>query len=144
VIGRFVYALVLLAMMGVNQPHALAATGTAKSPVKTPADARIEETIKAKLAKSKLRSDHFTFSVSKGVATIEGNTSVMQHKGVMTRIAKTSGAVSVRNNIRISDAAKAKANASLAKTRPAPASPAAPETPAPSIPRAVVLRPGSQ
>ncbi len=82
---------------------------------KTPADAQIERSIMTKLAKSKLSADHFTVSVSKGVATIEGSTSVMQHKGVMTRMAKSCGAVTVRNNIRISDAAKAKAVANLSK-----------------------------
>lgn len=144
-ITRLVSGLVLLASMGLNQSPAMAATGTAKPPVKTPADAQIEQTIRTKLAKSKLSADHFTVSVTKGVATIGGTTSVMQHKGAMTRMAKTSGATSVHNNIRIADAAKAKATASLAKGRTAgSASTAAPpDQPAP-IPRAVVLRPNTQ
>lgn len=123
-ITRLLYALFLFATMGLNQPASAASTGAVNSPKpqiqtqpKTPADAQIERAIKNKLAKSKLNADHFTVSVTKGVATIEGSTSVMQHKGAMTRIAKTSGATTVRNNIRISDAAKAKAVAGLTKNR---------------------------
>jgi hypothetical protein len=93
-------------------------------------DAQIERTIKQKLAKSKLNADHFTVSVLKGVATLEGQTGVMQHKGTATRIAKTSGANDVRNNIRVSNEAKAKATARLAAGRTA-------------SPRAPVLAPGA-
>lgn len=104
-----------------NMPAAESVAPTVKAQQKAvrkaPADAAIEARIQEKLAKSKLAADHFTFSVTNGVATIEGTTSVMQHKGVMTRMAKSAGAVAVRNNIRISDAAKAKATASLAKAR---------------------------
>jgi len=103
-----------------NQPASAASIGVVKSakpqiPQKTPADAQIERSIKTKLTKSKLNADHFTVSVTKGVATIEGSTNVMQHKGVMTRMAKSCGAVSVQNNIRVSDAAKAKAAAKSVK-----------------------------
>lgn len=123
----FLPALLLAAIAGLNQPVSAAVPGAetdsqkhAASPaLRSPGDAQIERTLKAKLAKSKLAADHFTFSVSKGVATIEGSTNVMQHKGVMTRMAKSSGATSVVNNIRISDAAKAKATAGLAKGRAA-------------------------
>jgi osmotically-inducible protein OsmY len=81
-------------------------------------DAQIERNIKAKLAKSKMAAtEHFTVSVHNGVATFEGRTNVIQHKGVATRMAKTSGAVAVQNNIQVSDAAKAKAAAKLAKYR---------------------------
>jgi BON domain len=112
--------LFLLALVGLNQPASAAGVGAVKTskpqiPQKTPADAQIERGIMTKLAKSKLSADHFTVSVTKGVATIEGSTNVMQHKGVMTRMAKSCGAVTVRNNIRISDAAKAKAVANLSK-----------------------------
>jgi hypothetical protein len=147
--------LVLVALAGPNQ-SAVAATQVSaakesKAPAqqRTPADAQIERTIKNKLVKSKMNSDHFTVSVVKGVATIEGATNVMQHKGAMTRMAKSSGATSVQNNIRISDAAKNKAVASLAKGRSAPAAPQpvaagatgdVASTP-PPIPRAAVLSP---
>ena len=78
-------------------------------------DAQILRNIQAKMAKSKLNVDHFTFTVQNGVATIEGKTDIMQHKGTATRMAKTSGAVAVLNHIQISDAAKAKALAKLHK-----------------------------
>ena len=82
-----------------------------------PQDAQIERTIKAKFLKSKINADHFTVSVQNGVATIEGKTSVIQHKGVATRLAKTGGAVAVQNHIQISEEARAKAAAKLAKAR---------------------------
>jgi hypothetical protein len=145
--------LVLVAIAGTNQQAAAATQASAAKQSKdttqprNPADAQIERTIKNKLIKSKMNSDHFTVSVVKGVATIEGTTNVMQHKGAMTRMAKSSGATSVQNNIRISDAAKNKAVASLTKGRSAPAAsqPGAAgasgkvsSTP-PAIPRATVL-----
>src|SRR5205807_210676 len=81
-------------------------------------DAQIERSIKARLARSKMSvKEHFTVSVQDGVATLEGKTDVIQHKGVATRLARLGGAVAVRNNIRISDEAKAKAAARLAKYR---------------------------
>jgi hypothetical protein len=152
---RYFFALFLIAISGQKQPLSAAVSASAtQAQQKNPADARIEQAIRTKLAKSKLNADHFTVSVTKGVATIEGTTSVVQHKGAMTRIAKTSGAVSVRNNIRITDAGKAKATAALAKARAASTSPATPPatSPAPTatspatapappaaIPRAVVI-----
>ena len=45
--------------------------------------------------------------VQGGVATIDGKTDVMQHKGVATRMCKTAGAVAVNNRVQVSDAAKA-------------------------------------
>src|ERR1017187_6182514 len=70
-------------------------------------DARLESAIRAKFAKSKIDADKFQVHVQGGVATIEGRTDVMQHKGVATRLAKSGGAVAVNNHIQISDAAKA-------------------------------------
>src|SRR5450755_3233370 len=69
-------------------------------------DAEIEATIKAKLAKSKIGKDGFQIHVKDRVATWTGSTSVMQHKGAATRMAKTAGAIQVTNNIKISDEAK--------------------------------------
>ena len=65
-------------------------------------DRRIEAAIRTKLAKSKIGADRFAVSVQGGVATWEGTTSVPQHKGAATRMAKTAGAVAVVNNIRVS------------------------------------------
>ena len=80
-------------------------------------DAQIEAAIRAKLAKSKIGADGFTVRVQGGVATFEGRTDVVQHKGVATRMAKTSGAVAVNNRIQVSDAARKRAAASLEKGR---------------------------
>jgi hypothetical protein len=80
-------------------------------------DAAIEAAIRAKLAKSKIGADKFTVKVQGGVATLEGQTDVAQHKGVATRLARTGGAVAVDNRIQISEAARAKAAANLEKGR---------------------------
>ncbi|HWZ32519.1 MAG TPA: BON domain-containing protein [Bryobacteraceae bacterium] len=76
-------------------------------------DKEIEALIRAKLAKSKIGKDGFKVRVQGGVATWEGNTDVVQHKGAATRMAKTGGAKSVVNNIKVSDAAKQKASDNL-------------------------------
>jgi len=80
-------------------------------------DKEIEATIRAKFAKSKIDTDKFTVHVQGGVATIEGHTEVVQHKGVATRMAKTGGALAVNNRIQTSDAAKKKAAANLDEGR---------------------------
>jgi hypothetical protein len=76
-------------------------------------DAEVEATIKAKLLKSKIGKDGFQVHVKEGVATWTGSTSVMQHKGAATRMAKTAGASRVVNNIKVSEAAAGKAGATL-------------------------------
>jgi osmotically-inducible protein OsmY len=76
-------------------------------------DAEIEATIKAKLAKSKIGKDGIQVHVKNGIATWTGSTNVMQHKGAATRMARTSGAVQVVNNIKISDSEKARAVGNL-------------------------------
>jgi hypothetical protein len=67
-------------------------------------DAEIEATIKAKLAKSKIGKDGFQVHVKDRVAIWSGTTTVMQHKGAATRMAKSAGAIHVLNNIKISEA----------------------------------------
>jgi hypothetical protein len=94
-------------------PHppatAKSATGQAKL-----SDAQIEAAIRAKLAKSpKLGPEKFQVHVQGGVATFEGKTDVVQHKGTATRMAKSAGALAVNNHIQISDAAKEKAAGNL-------------------------------
>jgi hypothetical protein len=69
-------------------------------------DKDIEAAIRVKLAKSKIGKDGFKVRVQGGVATWEGATDVVQHKGAATRMAKTAGARAVVNNIKIGDAAK--------------------------------------
>ena len=91
------------------KPAAVIKTGTS--------DAAIEQEIKARLAKSKLSADKFTVKVHNGVATWEGKTDVIQHKGAATRMAKSAGARQVINQIQITEAAKQKAAANLEKGR---------------------------
>jgi osmotically-inducible protein OsmY len=80
-------------------------------------DAAVEAAIRAKFAKSKINGDKFQVHVQGGVATIDGKTDVLQHKGAATRMAKSAGALSVRNRIQLSDAAKQRASANLAEGR---------------------------
>jgi BON domain len=75
-------------------------------------DSQLESLIRAKFAKSK-SANTFTVHVQGGVATIEGKTDVIQHKGAATHMAKTAGAVAVNNRVEISDAARQKAAANL-------------------------------
>lgn len=80
-------------------------------------DKAMESAIRAKLAKSKIGKDGFTVRVQGGVAYWEGATGVVQHKGAATRMAKSSGARRVVNNIKISDEAKEKAAGNLEQGR---------------------------
>ena len=48
-----------------------------------------------------------------GVATWEGQTDVVQHKGAATRMAKSAGAKAVINHIKVSDQAKEKSAENL-------------------------------
>lgn len=86
----------------------------AKKPVP---DAQIEASIRARFARSKIGADGFKVHVQGGVASLEGRTDVVQHKGTATRMCKSAGAVAVNNRIQVSDAAKAKAAANLEKGR---------------------------
>lgn len=87
----------------------------AVQPVKS--DAEIEKDIRARLAKSKISQDKFQVHVQGGIATFEGKTDVIQHKGVATRLAKSAGAVAVVNHIQISEAAREKAARNLESGR---------------------------
>jgi hypothetical protein len=114
-VSKLVSALaVAVVFAGLSQatPVVKPVVGSSKVP-----DAQIERTIRAKFAKSKINAEHFTVSVQSGVATIEGKTGVIQHKGVATRLAKTGGALAVQNHIQISEAARQKASAKLAQYR---------------------------
>ena len=76
-------------------------------------DAQIEATIKAKLAKSKIGKEGFQVHVKDRVATWTGTTSIMQHKGAATRMAKTAGALRVVNNIKVSEESTTRAGGNL-------------------------------
>lgn len=80
-------------------------------------DAGLERAIKERFAKSKISVNNFTVRVQGGVATIDGRTDVIQHKGTATRLAKSAGAKRVVNRIQISEKAREKAAANLAKGR---------------------------
>jgi hypothetical protein len=116
-VQKLVCALVLtVAFAGWNQ----AATVDKPAPARISPDAQVEHNIQQKFAKSKISVEHFTVSVKGGVATLSGRTNVIQHKGVATRLAKSGGATVVKNQIVVSDAAKAKAAAQLQKNANAP------------------------
>ncbi len=93
----------------------------AKTPVKAAkpqlSDAAIEQNIRARFAKSKIAPEKFQVKVQNGIATIEGKTDVIQHKGSATRMAKTGGAVQVVNKVQISENARQRAAANLDKGR---------------------------
>ena len=63
-------------------------------------DEQVEAAIRARFARSKIGRNNFTVRVSGGVATLEGETDVVQHKGTATRLAKGSGAARVVNRDR--------------------------------------------
>lgn len=105
----------LLASPAANAPAAAKAPPAAKAAAPRVSDAEIDRTLRAKLAKSKLAANKFQIQVQGGVVTLDGKTNVIQHKGIMTRMAKTAGARAVNNRIEVSEAAKAKAAARLRK-----------------------------
>jgi hypothetical protein len=80
-------------------------------------DRELEAAIRARFAKSKIGTNHFTVRVQGGVATIEGHAEVIQHKGTATRLAKAAGAREVVNRVELSEAARERASANLAKGR---------------------------
>ena len=109
----------LLSANAAANPSRAAATkskpGTAAAPRIN--DGEIERAIRGRFAESKINEDKFTVHVQSGIATLTGHTGVIQHKGVATRLAKSSGALAVVNNIEISQAARDKAAANLASGR---------------------------
>ena len=118
---RLIAGLVLLSMT-------LAASGNTAKPVvpvhvrtgvapATVPDADLERAIRQRFARSKAAADHLQVHVVGGVATIEGQTDVIQRKGSATRMARAAGARQVINKIVISQAARDKANANLTKGR---------------------------
>jgi osmotically-inducible protein OsmY len=120
----FAAALLMAASAPASEPQA------AKAPVKAPAtasaktpapvrmsDAQLETAIRARFARSKINADKFQVRVQGGVATIEGKTDVIQHKGVATRMSRNAGAIAVNNRVQISEAARDKAAANLEKGR---------------------------
>jgi hypothetical protein len=114
-------ALLIAATIMLAQNKGTPAKAAPKAPaaqgVTAQEDKAIEAVIRAKLAKSKVGKDGFSVRVQGGVAYWEGTTSVVQHKGAATRMAKTGGAKVVVNNIKVTDAAKQKAAENLEEGR---------------------------
>ncbi len=101
-------------------PKPTSKSPTSKGPapgVTSEQDKQIEGAIRGKLAKSKIGKDGFTVRVQGGTAYWEGTTSVVQHKGSATRMAKAAGAHAVVNNIKVTDGAKQKAAQNLEQGR---------------------------
>ena len=111
--GRLLIGLCLIAACRAAAP-ARKTAGRAGAPA---GDREIEAAIRARFARSKIASNNFQVHVQGGVATLEGRAEVMQHKGTATRLAKAAGAREVVNRIEISEAARQKAAANLAKGR---------------------------
>lgn len=101
-------------------------------------DQQIDAQLRERLPKSVIGKDGFTARVKDGVVYWEGTTSVAQHKGAATRMAKSAGARRVVNNIRVG---KGKAAGRLPPvpnaSAPTPVPPAATNPPA-QVPRASV------
>ncbi len=115
---RNLRAMILLAAF-LGWTHALPASTTKANKVANLhlSDTQMEGLIRAKLAKSKMAPEGFTVHVHNKVATWEGKTNVIQHKGAATRMAHTAGAVQVVNNIKIGEEARKKAAAHMALYR---------------------------
>ena len=76
-------------------------------------DAELEKAIRVRFSRSKINTNHFEVRVQGGVATIDGKTDIIQHKGTATRLAKLAGATAVNNRVQVSQAARDRANANL-------------------------------
>lgn len=93
-------------------PQARAGTGVAAL-----SDAALEKAIRERFARSKIAANRFTVRVQGGVATLEGRTEILQHKGTATRLAKAAGARRVVNRIEVSEKARQAASANLTTGR---------------------------
>jgi osmotically-inducible protein OsmY len=104
-----------------KKPSAKAVTSGARSRTSgspsAQTDVQIEKAIRERFADSKIAEDKFEVHVQGGRATLTGNTNVLQHKGVATRLARAQGATEVINNIEPSEDARQKASANLTKGR---------------------------
>jgi len=101
----------------------------AQSPARGLRDQEIQDDIRERLAKSVIGKDNFKVTVREGVAYWEGSTTVAQHKGAATRMAKAAKARSVVNKIVVQPTG-AKAGAPAPKSKSVPKA-ASTEPPAP-------------
>jgi osmotically-inducible protein OsmY len=114
----FAAALLLAAVCWPTQAQSAQAKSQSKAAPKWK-DAELKKTVEERLARSAIAVDHFKVEVSDGVVILTGKTDILQHKGVATRLARAVGAKEVRNQIEVSEAARQKAAARLAKGRAA-------------------------
>lgn len=70
-----------------------------------PDDAAIAARLKARLARSKLKSDGLQYRVQNGTVEWTGTVKIPQRKGAATRMAKTAGATKVVNRIAVTASA---------------------------------------
>lgn len=106
-------------------------------------DQQIDAEIRARLARSVIGKNGFTARVKDGVVYWEGSTPVAQHKGAATRMAKSSGARRVVNNIRVAKGSarptgRPKAAVAPPAPAPVPAPPPAPAAAPVPLPKATV------
>jgi len=108
-------AAMALSLAAALQP-AEAPTKSQSKPAAAPhwKDAELKKAIEQRIARSAIAADRFKVDVNDCVAHITGQTEVIQHKGVATRLAKSMGARSVKNDVEVSAAAREKAAAQLA------------------------------
>jgi hypothetical protein len=118
----------LAVLVALATPFSIPVWGQAKSAAKSATvakpglpDAAIEAEIHKRLARSIIGKDGFTAQVKGGIAYWQGTTSVPQHKGAATRMAKSSGARHVINNIQV-NGAKGKHTAAVREPAANPAS----------------------
>jgi hypothetical protein len=98
-------------------------------------DQQIEAQLRERLARSVIGKDGFTARVKAGVVYWDGATPVAQHKGAATRMAKSSGARRVVNNIRVNGAkSKPVRMAAVPATPPSPTTAAPPPQPPAAAP----------
>ena len=110
----FAAALLLAAASWPAQAQSAQAKSQSKAAPKWK-DAELKKAVEERLARSAIAVDHFKVEVSDGVVILTGKTDIIQHKGVATRLARSMGAKEVRNEIEVSEAARQKAAARLAK-----------------------------
>lgn len=114
---RILALMAIAALAGWNQSLRAASSTQTQLQKLHLTDAQIEGVVRAKLAKSKMAGEGFTVRVRNRVATWEGKTNVIQHKGAATRMAKSAGATQVVNNIKITEEARRRAAEHLARYR---------------------------
>ena len=111
-------------------------------PKALPTDPQIEAQLHDRLAKSVIGKDAFAVHVKGGVVYWDGSTTVAQHKGAATRMAKSAGARRVVNNITVKKSSSSAGQAGKSAARPVAKTatipvPLPPPAVSPAVPSAV-------